>query len=92
MRDPDTPGGFNDSMACRPASSSATAEDMMTGPRDISVQSIQFCGAVEQAKCQIECYFLLLCFALLFLLCFSFHLSPPIQATMESDQGGERTV
>jgi hypothetical protein len=29
MREPDTPGGFNDSMACKPASSSATAEDMM---------------------------------------------------------------
>jgi hypothetical protein len=50
MRDPDTPGGFNDSMACRPASSSATAEDMMTGPRGISVQSIQLCGAVENTQ------------------------------------------
>jgi len=28
IRDPDTPGGFNDSMACKPASNSATAEDM----------------------------------------------------------------
>ena len=35
MREPDTPGGFNDSMACKPASSSATAEDMeMTRKRD----------------------------------------------------------
>ena len=28
IREPDTPGGFNDSMACKPASNSATAEDM----------------------------------------------------------------
>jgi hypothetical protein len=28
MREPDTPGGFNNSMACKPASKSATAEDM----------------------------------------------------------------
>ena len=36
MRDPDTPGGFNDSIACKPASNSATAEDMveMTKKRD----------------------------------------------------------
>lgn len=29
MRVPETPGGFNDSIACRLASSSATAEDML---------------------------------------------------------------
>jgi hypothetical protein len=29
IREPDTPGGFSDSMACKPASKSATAEDMM---------------------------------------------------------------
>lgn len=29
MREPDTPGGFNDSITCKPASSSATAEDMV---------------------------------------------------------------
>lgn len=28
MRDPVTPGGFNGSMACKPASNSATGEDM----------------------------------------------------------------
>lgn len=28
MRDPDTPGGFKDNIACRAASSSATADDM----------------------------------------------------------------
>jgi len=33
IRDPDTPGGFNASMAWRPASSSATAEDMMKAAR-----------------------------------------------------------
>jgi len=29
MREPDTPGGFKPSMACRPASSSATADMMI---------------------------------------------------------------
>lgn len=34
MRDPDTPGGFNNNMAWRPVSSSATGDDMAgdTGP------------------------------------------------------------
>jgi hypothetical protein len=38
IRDPDTPGGFNASMAWRPASSSATAEDMMQATRRSLIQ------------------------------------------------------
>lgn len=38
MREPDTPGGFNDSMAWRPASSSATGEDMTGRATGILVQ------------------------------------------------------
>ena len=38
IRDPDTPGGFNDSMAWRPASSSATAEDIMKTAERSSTQ------------------------------------------------------
>lgn len=33
MREPDTPGGFNESMPCRPASSSATTVDAMVEGR-----------------------------------------------------------
>jgi len=30
IREPDTPGGFKPSMACKPVSSSVTADDMMS--------------------------------------------------------------
>ena len=29
MREPDTPGGFSESMACKPVSSSVTTDDAM---------------------------------------------------------------
>lgn len=45
MRDPDTPGGFNASMAWRPVSSSATADDMLDEDADVD-ESRKKCAQV----------------------------------------------
>lgn len=46
IREPDTPGGFNDSIACKPASSSATADDMManTDEKTLKFNQIRLCA------------------------------------------------
>lgn len=46
MRDPVTPGGFNASMAWRPASSSATADDMVD-EEDEEVEEVRSSSKVE---------------------------------------------
>lgn len=81
IRLPDTPGGFNDSMACKPASSSATAEDMVTGPR--LSQFSQYRSAMLLNK-QVKDRRLL---SMPFL-----PLDPPIQATMENDEDGDGSI
>jgi hypothetical protein len=69
MREPDTPGGFNASMACKPASSSATAEDMIDDEetRPQKTQFIQIRSASEHEG-RPKVYFL----------CPAIHLDSPI--------------
>jgi hypothetical protein len=68
-------------MACKPASSSATAEDMVTGP-SVS-QSSQYSSAVVLKKQVIDRRLLSMPFL---------PLDPPIQATMESDEDDDGDV
>lgn len=60
MREPETPGAFSDSMACRPASSSATTEDMMTGPRNLSsVNTALYAAELASNRSKASLYALL---------------------------------
>jgi hypothetical protein len=61
IREPDTPGGFNDSIACKPASSSATAEDMTEEMR--SLQQLSSCSQMWSVAHERSCvYFYTLLF------------------------------